>query len=94
MLGVDQPDPGARVFSEDSCAQLFLGDLAQQNEGIITDNGLNPDVGVPAEANRTILENYCMDNYRFGISTVLPQIAFDFEEEKKLLLSSTEVSAC
>jgi hypothetical protein len=90
MLGVNQPDPNTRVSSEDSCAQLFLGNAAQQNEGIITENELNPDV-LPTAAARLNLESQCTD-YRFGISTVLPQIAFDFEEEKKLLLSSTEVS--
>jgi hypothetical protein len=92
MLGVNQPNPNTRVSFEDSCAQLFFGDLAQQTEGIITGIYLEPDAGALAEANRTDLENQCT-NYRFGISTVLPQIAFDFEEEKKLLLSSTEVSA-
>jgi hypothetical protein len=91
MLGVNQPDPNTRVSSEDSCAQLFYGNAAQQNEGIITENELDPDV-LPAAADRAALENQCTD-YQFGVSTILPQIAVDFEAEKNFLLSSTEVSA-
>jgi hypothetical protein len=92
MLGVNQPKSGTRVSLEDSCAQLFFGNAAQQNEGIITENGMDPDAGVLAELNRGDLEDACTD-YRFGISTILPQIAVDFEADKNFLLSSTEVSA-
>ncbi|GAQ87740.1 hypothetical protein KFL_003740010 [Klebsormidium nitens] len=94
MMGVNQPSSGSINFNEDECAAIFLGNTAQQTDGVVTYLGLDPD-DQPTAADRASLLQQCADptniRYKFDIQVVLPQMAADFETDKNFLVSSTEV---
>lgn len=95
MMGVNQPSSATVNFNEDQCAAIFLGNPAQQTDGVVTYLALDPNEQPTAE-DRASLQQQCADpsnvRYKFDIRVVLPQIAADFETDKNFLVSSTEVS--
>ncbi|GAQ83138.1 hypothetical protein KFL_001370080 [Klebsormidium nitens] len=91
MLGQNQPADGLRAESEDQCAQVYFGNESQVREGIITSRQLSPNASASdVSSYKSDVESECA-SYNLGIDLVLPQIAVDFEAEKNLMASSSEV---